>query len=208
MQAESIILDVDGTLWDTTDIVAGSWTRAIREGGIEGITVTADLLRSLFGRVMKEIGEAILGDCPDWKQEEIMEICCRYEQEDAEADPCDVLYPHVRETIMELSEKHRVFIVSNCQSGYIELFLEKTGLGEYVTDTECYGNNKKSKGENIVLLMERNNVTDAVYVGDTKGDCESAEYAGIPFVFAEYGFGDVPESRMGISDFAELLKIG
>lgn len=207
MRAESIILDVDGTLWDTTDIVAESWNRAIRESGIGNISVTGDILKQLFGRTMKAIAEAILGEYPDEKQEEVMDICCKYEHEDLEKNPCEVLYPNVCETIMELSRTHRVFIVSNCQSGYIELFLEKTGLGKYVTDIECYGNTGKSKGENIKLLMERNNVRDAVYVGDTKGDYEAAVCAGVPFVFAEYGFGDVPESEIRIKAFADLLHM-
>lgn len=135
-----------------------------------------------------------------------MARCCQYEQEDLEADPCDVLYPNVKETIRKLSERHRVFIVSNCQAGYIELFLRKTGLEDCVTDMECYGNNGNSKGENIRLLAERNHIEDAVYVGDTKGDYEATVYAGIPFIFAEYGFGDVPESTMRIKDFSELLE--
>ena len=32
-----------------------------------------------------------------------------------------------------------------------------------------------------------------VYVGDTMGDFLSCRKAGVPFVFASYGFGDVPE---------------
>lgn len=207
MKAESIILDVDGTLWDTTEIVAKSWNRAIHEKGIKDISVTADVLKQLFGRTMKAIAEAILGDCPDKKQDEIMDLCCKYEHEDLDADPCDVLYPGVKETIIELSKTHRVYIVSNCQSGYIEMFLKKTNLGAYVEDIECYGNTGKCKGDNIRLLMERNQVTDVVYVGDTMGDYEASVHAGVPFVFAEYGFGNVPESRIRIKKFSELLNL-
>lgn len=206
MRVESIILDVDGTLWDSTGIVAGSWNRAICESGIGDVQVTADDLKKLFGRTMKAIAEALLGKYSDEKQEEIMALCCQYEHEDLENAPCDILYPKVRETIIELSQKHRVFIVSNCQSGYIELFLNKTNLEKYVTDIECYGNTGKSKGENIRLLMERNSIKDAVYVGDTRGDYEASQHAGVPFVFAEYGFGNVPESQIRIKEFSELLE--
>lgn len=206
MKAESVILDVDGTLWDTTEIVAKAWNRAICEAGIEDVTVTSDDLKQLFGKTMKEIAEALLGNYSDEKQDEVMDLCCKYEHEALEEDPCDVLYPEVRETIMELSKAHRVFIVSNCQSGYIEMFLKKTNLEAYVTDIECYGNTKKCKGDNIKLVIERNAITDVVYVGDTKGDYEASVYAQIPFVFAEYGFGDVPESSERIKRFSELLE--
>lgn len=205
--SENIILDVDGTLWDTTDIVAGSWSRAIQDVGIEGVSVTADDLKRLFGKTMKVIARAILPDCSDEKRDEVMEACCRYEEEDLRNSPCKVLYPEVKQTIIELSKTRKVFIVSNCQAGYIELFLEKTNLSEYVSDIECYGNTGKQKGENIQILMKRNGIHKAVYVGDTIGDCEAAAQAGIPFVFAEYGFGDVPGNPLNIKKFDELLKL-
>lgn len=207
MELKNIILDVDGTLWDTTDIVADSWTRAIQDCGIEGVEVTGGDLKKLFGKTMDVIAKALLPDCTQEKREEIMETCCRYEHEDLQRDPCDVLYPEVKETICALSEKNKVFIVSNCQSGYIELFLEKTGLSDYVTDIECYGNTGKQKDENIRILMERNRIEGAIYVGDTMGDFEAARKAEVPFVFAEYGFGDVPESEMCIRRFAELKNL-
>ena len=36
---DSLILDVDGTLWDSTGLVAKAWTQAVRQGGIEGYSV-------------------------------------------------------------------------------------------------------------------------------------------------------------------------
>ena len=98
-------------------------------------------------------------------------------------------------------------MVSNCQSGYIELFLKKNQLEQYVLDTECYGDTKKSKGENIRLVIERNHLQNCVYVGDTKGDCEAAKAAGIPFIFAAYGFGNVGTFDKEIGDVRELLEI-
>ena len=52
MKTDGIILDVDGTLWDSTPIVAGAWTRAVQEGGVPKRIVTADELKGLFGRTM------------------------------------------------------------------------------------------------------------------------------------------------------------
>ena len=207
MQAESIILDVDGTLWDSTELVAKSWNRAIRDIGISHIDVTADQLKTLFGRTMKEIADVVLEDCSEEEKEKVMDLCCQYEHEDLENDECNMLHPNVKETIIELSKTHRVFIVSNCQSGYIEMFLRKTNLGAYVTDIECFGNTGKGKGENIRLIMERNHSESACYVGDIRGDYEASCQAGVPFVFAEYGFGNVPESKWKIKDFSELLTI-
>lgn len=97
-------------------------------------------------------------------------------------------------------------IVSNCQSGYIELFLRKTGLEPYITDTECYGDTGKNKDENIRLVVERNSLKHPVYVGDTQGDCDAAAKAGVPFVFASYGFGQADHADAVIASFDELLS--
>ena len=68
------------------------------------------------------------------------------------------------ETVRELSRKYKLFIVSNCQSGYIEAFLKNTGLGEYFADYTCPGDTGKLKGENIRIIMERNGIKEAIYV--------------------------------------------
>ena len=93
-----------------------------------------------------------------------------------------------------------MFIVSNCQSGYIELFLKKTGLAPYVTDTECFGDTGMKKAENIRLVVARNGLQQPVYVGDTKGD-------GVPFVHAVYGFGRAVQPEAVIETFPKLLTL-
>lgn len=52
--------------------------------------------------------------------------------------------------------------------------------------------------------MKRNNVTRAVYVGDTAGDEESAQVAGIPFIFAKYGFGKAKAPHYILEEFSNL----
>ena len=120
-----------------------------------------------------------------------------------------ILYPNpgVVETIRKLSGQVKVFIVSNCQSGYIELFLKKTGLAPYVTDTECFGDTGMKKAENIRLVVARNGLQLPVYVGDTKGDEEAAHAAGVPFVHAAYGFGRAGQPEAVIETFSELLTL-
>lgn len=201
---DSMILDVDGTLWDSTGIVAGAWTQAVRECGHTDVTVTADMLKGLFGLTMAAIAARLLPQLSVEEQGRVMDLCCVYEQQALESDECRICYPGVKDAIREMSKSVRLFIVSNCQSGYIELFLEKTGLGPYITDIECYGNTGKGKADNIRLVVERNGLSSPVYVGDTQGDCDAAAQAGVPFVFAEYGFGQADRWDRKIGAFAEL----
>ena len=53
---KAMILDVDGTLWDTTGVVAEAWMQAASELMIPPDTpITADRLKQEFGKPMDEI---------------------------------------------------------------------------------------------------------------------------------------------------------
>ena len=61
---DGIIFDVDGTLWDSTEAVARSWNQAIEENTDFSLSLTADWLKSLFGKTMDEITLALFPSCP------------------------------------------------------------------------------------------------------------------------------------------------
>ena len=71
-------------------------------------------------------------------------------------------------------------------------------------DFESAGATGLSKGENIKLVVERNNIDKAVYIGDTQGDLDSADFAGVPFIRAAYGFGQMNRPVPEIREFCEL----
>ena len=60
------------------------------------------------------------------------------------------------------------------------------------------------KGENIRLVMRRNGFDHAVYIGDTVKDQEAAVLAGVPFIHAAYGFGQVSGADAVIHSLSEL----
>lgn len=204
---KNIILDVDGTLWDTTEVVAKAWNRAISEVGGTAAIITSTVLKSEFGKPMDMIANNLFHDVDEKTRELLLMQCCKYEHEALEENSDNLLFEGVEETLIKLSEKCHLFIVSNCQSGYIELFMRKAGIEKYITDYECFGDTGKSKGENIKLVMERNSLKDVVYVGDTQGDYEATVFAEVPFIFAKYGFGRVENCYLAINDFKELLNL-
>lgn len=117
------------------------------------------------------------------------------------------LYPYVEEVLDYLHNKYDLFIVSNCQDGYIEALFSVYNIQKYIKDYECSGRTGKSKGENIRMIMDRNKVTDAVYIGDTQKDKEASSEAKIPFLYAAYGFGKVEDCQHKIDSFKDLLTL-
>lgn len=209
----NFILDIDGTLWDTTEVVARAWNDAVEAVGLGpelGRFITADMLKKEFGKPMDVIIDDLFPSQDDKMQETVLEKIKEYEQAAVRDTDEDLTFPGVVETIIKLVPGNRIFIVSNCQEGYIELVMNKLGITDYVDDYESFGNTGLSKAENIRLVMNRNRFADncSYYVGDTAGDYQAATEAGIPFIFASYGFGEMEEGFDGftISSFDELER--
>lgn len=209
----NFILDIDGTLWDTTEVVARAWNDAVEAVGLGpelGRFITADMLKKEFGKPMDVIIDDLFPSQDDKMQETVLKKIKEYEQAAVRDTDEDLTFPGVVETIIKLVPGNRIFIVSNCQEGYIELVMNKLEITDYVDDYESFGNTGLSKAENIRLVMNRNRFADnsSYYVGDTAGDYQAATEAGIPFIFASYGFGEMEEGFDGftISSFDELER--
>lgn len=207
MTYESLIFDIDGTLWDSTELVAKGYNRHVCRIGMPHLQVTGEYLKGLFGRTMTEIADVIFAEIEVPRRYEIMRSCMDEEHVVLEEDPCKIAYPGVVETMEKLAEKHRLFIVSNSQSGYPQLLIEKLGIGHLIRGHLCYGDTGTCKGETIRTLMNIHGITDAVYIGDTQGDMEASYMAGLPFVFCRYGFGTPEKFDAAVDSFPELEKL-
>ena len=203
---DSIIFDVDGTIWDSTQSVADSWNKAIREHSDLDLTLDPVSLSRVFGKTMTEIADALFPALDTEARMKLLDACYAEENRYLEDHP-GLLYDGVAGTIRNLSLRYPLYIVSNCQCGYIEVMLKTSGLAPYIKDHLCFGETLRPKGETIRLLMEKNGLKSPVYVGDTQGDADACKTAGIPFIFAEYGFGDVPDAATRIQRFSDLEKI-
>lgn len=200
---DGIIFDIDGTLWDSTESVAKAWNRAIMEQENLDLHLTGEKLMPLFGKTMDEIEAALFPDFSQEKRDKLGNACYEYENTFLYEEP-GILFPHVKETFQLLSQSYDLYIVSNCQCGYIEAFLETTGLQTYVKDSLCFGQTHLPKGKTIRMLMDTNHLQDVVYIGDTQGDYDACQMANVPFIYASYGFGQAPEADCSIQGLDEL----
>ena len=203
MTADSIILDVDGTLWDSTDTVARAWNALFREEPDLDLRVTGDDLKKLFGKLLEEIGAILFAGYSPERRAEILEKCFVAEDEALKSAP-PLPYEGLEDTLKLLAPRYPLYIVSNCQAGYIERFLEATGLGGYFSGHLCPGDTGQAKAANIMTIIRENNLSAAVYVGDTDGDCKAAHEAGVPFIHAAYGFGRTADADYTIRSVREL----
>ncbi len=201
---KAVIFDLDGTLWDSTWQIIPAWNECLEKLGLEK-RVDHPLVCSYMGKTTDGIAKLTF---PDMNLDEACKIivaCC-----DAEVESLlktgGTLYPLLRETLLKLKEKYHLYIVSNCLDGYIQSFLTYHDFWDVFEDFECIGRTGLCKGDNIRLVIERNKIDKAIYLGDTASDCSAASIAGIPFVFASYGFGTV-ENTISINEFSEILSV-
>lgn len=209
---QNLIFDIDGTLWNSTPVVANAWNRAVNEGPIEELkkhVITDKTLQKEFGKPMDVIADDLFGDIDPVVKADILKACCKYEHDALEENEKDLSYEGMKETMHKLKSMYNLFIVSNCQDGYIELVMRKNGLTDIIKDYECFGHTGLQKDENILLICKRNNLDlkETVYIGDTLGDYEATKKAGLKFVFCKYGFGSVDTPDYAIDRFSDLIDL-
>lgn len=194
----AVIFDLDGTLWDAVGPLTDYWNE-VRQQELPGCRrITAAQMQSWMGQGVRELARSILPERPldTWFDAYLQYL---HGENDYLLHHPPTLYPQLHQTFDVLrAQGLSLMICSNCGLGYIETFLQHTGLGPAVCDTENPGRTGLTKAENIKLLLRRNEIDRALYLGDTAGDQAAAAGAGIPFVHASYGFGAVPDAALRI----------
>ena len=208
-----IIFDMDGTVWDSSENVAKSWTVKVHEAGYNDRNITRKDIQSVMGKTMNVIADTLFTFTEKGPERDTLLLSCEKYEIEYLREHGGILYEGVKETWKALKELgYHNYIVSNCQAGYIEAFLNYYGISygsrdDLIEDIECYGNNLRQKDENIRLLAERNNLTDACYVGDIQSDYDATTKAGYKFIHARYGFGSINTEVPYIDSLSDLMEV-
>ena len=204
---KGIIFDLDGTLWDSSKEVANAWQAALEEHFDIEKDITAGMIQGVMGKSLYEVADILFSEFDKKKRWELLNYCFERENEYIRSHG-GILMDGVEELLVQLKlSGYHLSIVSNCQEGYIEAFLEYHKLGDYFDDFECFGKTGREKGHNIHLVAERNHLDQAVYIGDVQGDYYAAQEAGIPFIHAKNGYGSIQQEVPYITGLSQLPKV-
>ena len=203
---DSLIFDLDGTLWDSTNTVLMAWKKALCEFKFIKKDISRDDIEGIFGMQYSLIGEKLFPYLHKSEQEQVMHRCFECENETISSHG-GILYKDIIEVLNVLSTRYPLYIVSNCQPGYIEAFLNFYRLHDLFKDHECAGNTGLPKHKNIEIVIDRNKINNPVYIGDTASYYDASKKNGIPFIHAAYGFGKADAADFTITTPRDLLSM-
>ena len=144
MLDKAIIFDLDGTLWDTSIEIEQVWKEVAENYNIK---INQEKIKQIMGFTKDEIIEYLFKG----NSEEVNEFITKCQENENKylKKNGGHIYKNTIKTIKDLSNNYNLYIVSNCQSGYIEAFLEHYSIEKYFKDYECSGNTGLSKEKNI-----------------------------------------------------------
>lgn len=203
---DSIIFDLDGTLWDSTKSVLIAWNKTLKSFDKIKEDISLEQMESAMGLVVEEIANLFYPDLDHDYRMNVIHRCCQEECKHL-LDHGGRLYEGLEDVLETLVKSYKLFIVSNCQDGYIEAFLSYHKLDKYFIDYECIGRTGQVKGENIKSVIKRNKLENPIYIGDTISDMKASKLADIPYVYASYGFGNVEDYAFRIDTIKEILPL-
>jgi HAD superfamily hydrolase (TIGR01549 family) len=200
----AVIFDIDGTLVDTNYQHALAWYRAFRRHGVllpvwrihRAIGMGGDqLVSALAGeRVEEELGDRIRDAEKPLYMEMIDEV---------------VPFEGAKELVRELCEEGRtVVLASSAKQDEVEHYLELLEARERVAGWTTSADVEETKPEPdlVEAALEKAGTREAVMVGDTVWDCESAKRAGIETIAVlSGGYGEAELRAAGARQVFESI---
>ena len=214
MKYQTYIFDLDGTLLDTLDDLAASTNYALRKHGMPEHSI--DDVRRFVGNGVRKLMERAI---PDGAANPDFEATFATFREHYMLHSLDTTRPYdgISETLAELKARGcRLAVVSNkmmaATQDLCRHFFPDT-IEVAIGENEARGIRKKPAPDTVFAALRELGVgkDEAVYVGDSDVDIDTAANAGIPCISVLWGFRDRDflkqhEAKTFISAPSELLQ--
>ncbi len=202
MKHDAIIFDIDGTLWNASQASAKGWNNGLARLNIKK-KVTSKQIEGVAGNPYEKCIENLLPGLSS-QYPELLDTLNTCEKEIVKSEG-GIFYKKVKEGIRILAEFYKIFLVSNCQEWYLNLFIELSDLKPFLTGYDCYGLSCLPKNEMLVKIKKKHFIKNPVYIGDTAGDETAANQANMEFFHASYGFGTPVNKVVTFHSFPALI---
>ncbi|MFL1416196.1 HAD hydrolase-like protein [Pseudomonas fildesensis] len=210
VQADAIIFDLDGTLVDSADDMTAHLNAILIERNLEPILVATTSLFLGYGMRSFARRAFYLRGINDM-EEAIDTFISRYEHTD---HPMTKPYDGVIETLSALREAGwQISVCTNKDESIAIDILKQTNLLKFM-DVVCGGDTvsfKKPDPRHLGALVARADYgkLPKIMIGDNRNDFEAARGYGIPFAFASWGYGSLPDDckAVNLKEFRDILDI-
>lgn len=206
-----IILDFDGTLGDTADLIIRTMQATIKELGLPSRTDKE--CGEMIGLRLIEIPHVLFPECGDIS--ELYASTYRRLFHEFNTDGAVTLYPNVMETLMELKRRGKTLTIASSRShASLAEYIENLGLSDIISYILGADDVKEGKPnpEAIFKTLERFDfdTDEAIMIGDTVFDINMGINAGVKTCGVTYGNGSresLSDADWVIDDFGSLLEL-
>lgn len=202
---DALIFDIDGTLWNASSASANGWNLGLAQLGIDR-KVTPEQIEKVSGRPFNECVDILLPGLRT-KVPELADTLNNYET-DAVKSEGGKFFDGALDSLKQLAAGYKIFLVSNCQEWYLNLFLDFSRLRPLLAGFDCYGRSGLLKHAMLLTLKNNHSLFNPVYIGDTAGDETAAALAGMDFIHVSWGFGQPEGKPLTVNTFSEFLNDG
>lgn len=201
----SVIFDLDGTLWEVIESTYKSANIIANKYNLKEIS--KDTICKVFGMSRESAARAYFPNMRLRESTKLIDEIAIINIENLKNNGGNV-YPNVKDVLNKLVDKYDLYIVSNtAEVEYIRAFLNSADTKECFKNYIAASSLNISKADAIKKVIDDNKIEKAVYIGDTRIDLEAASANNIPFVQAKYGFGENLNTDYSINEIKELLVV-
>ena len=196
MAASAILVDLDGTVWDSIP-----WYALVLSGG--------DAVRAVDVELRLRQGESVIGIARErgFTKTAFVQRCRQHLEELR-------LFPTVRETLAVLDRRGvPMGIVTSLSGDLASAMLEGSRLGHHFQTIIHPGRCRSGKASGVPLRRALNHLriapsAEVFYIGDREDDAACARACGVSFAWASYGYGvRPPRGSTILRRFDEVLEL-